>query len=62
MTVEDNLITIREIEHLTTPCYCICDYSTTATMGPFVDGEYIVEAFDIYGQLLGAIPVTVGEL
>jgi hypothetical protein len=60
MTVEDGLITIREIEHLTTPCFCICDYPTTATLGPFEPGIYLLEVIDIDGKSLGIVEVAIG--
>jgi hypothetical protein len=59
MTVEGNLITIRETELTTSPCRCICDYPVTAMMGPFEPGIYSVEALDQYGQLLGVVQVVV---
>jgi hypothetical protein len=61
MTVEDGLITIYEIEHLTTPCFCLCDYPTTATLGPFEDGNYLVEVIDVNGTSLGFVEVTIGQ-
>ncbi|MBA7619896.1 hypothetical protein ES703_27238 [subsurface metagenome] len=61
MTVEDNLITIYEIEHLTIPCDCICDFPVTATLGPFEEGNYLVEVIDVNGYSLGAVEVTIGE-
>ena len=60
MTVEDGLITIYEIEHLTTPCFCLCDYPTTATLGPFEPGTYLLEVIDIDGKSLGIVEVTIG--
>jgi hypothetical protein len=45
MTVADNLITITETEKLTIPCPCICDYPTTATLGPFDAGTYNLEVY-----------------
>ena len=60
MTVEDNLITIYEIEHLTIPCDCICDYPVTATLGPFEEGNYLVEVVDVNGRSLGVVEVTIG--
>ncbi|MDH4238652.1 MAG: hypothetical protein OEW48_03730 [Phycisphaerae bacterium] len=62
MTVEDGLITIYEIEHLTTPCFCICDYPTTATLGPFEPGIYLLEVIDIDGKSLGIVEVTIGGI
>jgi len=61
MTVEDNLITIYEIEHLVgVPCPCICDYPVTATLGPFEEGNYLVEVIGINGTSLGFVEVTIG--
>jgi hypothetical protein len=62
MTVEGNQITIREIEHLTIPCDCMCDFPTTAILGPFEDGIYLVEVIDIYGSSLGIVIVIIGGL
>jgi predicted outer membrane repeat protein len=59
MTVEDGLITIREIEHLTTPCFCICDYPATATLGPFEPGSYILEVYEDYGGHIGSTTVVI---
>ncbi len=61
MTVEDNLITIYEIEHLTTPCLCMCQFPVTARLGPFEDGSYLVEVIDVDGHSLGVVEVTIGE-
>ncbi len=60
MTVEEDLITIYEIEHLTTPCFCLCDYPTTAILGPFEPGTYTLEVYDITGILLGSTVITIG--
>jgi hypothetical protein len=60
MTVEDGLITIFEIEHLTTPCSCLCDYPATATLGPFEPGNYLLEVIDIDGKSLGIVEVIIG--
>jgi hypothetical protein len=38
MVVEDDLITIYEIEYLGAPCFCICDYPVPAPLGPFQPG------------------------
>jgi len=61
MTVKGDLITIHEIEHTSSPCLCLCDYPTTATLGPFDEGEYLLEVIDVYGESLGVVPVTIGE-
>lgn len=61
MTIEDNLITIYEIEHLSMPCLCICDYPVTATLGPFQPGTYTLEVYqdEFYGGFIGSTTVTV---
>jgi hypothetical protein len=59
MTVEDDLITIHEIEHLTIPCLCICDYPVTATLGPLEPGTYILEVFEDWGGFIGRTTVTI---
>jgi hypothetical protein len=46
MTVEGDLITINEVEYLTMPCLCICDYPVTATLGPFEPGTYTLEVYN----------------
>ncbi|MHC4642481.1 MAG: BACON domain-containing protein [Planctomycetota bacterium] len=60
MTVEDGLITIYEIEHSKAPCTCLCDYPTTASLGPFEPGNYLLEVIDIDGKSLGIVEVTIG--
>ncbi|MHC4646832.1 MAG: right-handed parallel beta-helix repeat-containing protein [Planctomycetota bacterium] len=40
MVVEDNLITVFEIEYTPGGCWCICDYPIHATLGPFEPGTY----------------------
>ena len=42
MIVEENMITIHEIEHTSSPCHCLCDYPTTATLGPFEDDGHML--------------------
>jgi len=61
MTVDQNVITIEEIEHLDQyPCTCICDFPTTATLGPFADGTYTVQVIDPwYGPLPETAEVTI---
>jgi hypothetical protein len=61
MTVEDNLITIHEIEHLTMACPCMCKFPVTARLGPFEEGNYLVEVIDVNGSSLGVVEVTIGE-
>jgi len=60
MIVENNLIVIHEIEHLTRPCFCICDYPVTATLGPFEPGTYTLEVYEDYGGFIGSTVVTIG--
>ncbi|UCF42224.1 MAG: LamG domain-containing protein [Planctomycetota bacterium] len=61
MELEDNLITIYEIEHTTMWCLCICDYPATATLGPFEPGTYTVEVYEeYYGGFIGSTTVTIG--
>ena len=61
MTVENDLITIQEIEHLTNPCRCICDYPVTATLGPFSPGTYTLEVYQdqYYGGFIGSTTVII---
>jgi len=59
MTVDDYLITIYEFEEME-GCWCICDFPTTATLGPFPDGDYLFEVIEVYGNSLGVVPVTIG--
>lgn len=59
MTVEDNLITINEIEYLSMPCTCICPYPVTATLGPFEPGTYTLEVYEDYGGFIGSTTVTI---
>lgn len=59
MTVEAGLITIYEIEHTPMPpCPCICDYPTTATLGPFDPGTYTFEVYQGEG-FIGSTTVTI---
>jgi hypothetical protein len=57
MTVEGNLITINEVEYLTMPCLCICNYPVTATLGPFEPGTYTLEVYN--GGFVGSTVVTI---
>jgi hypothetical protein len=57
MTVEGNLITINEVEYLTMPCHCICNYPVTATLGPFEPGTYTFEVYN--GGFIGSTVVTI---
>lgn len=62
MLVEDYEITIIETEYTTMPCDCICDYPTTAILGPFEAGEYtlaVIQRFEEYETLIGTIEVQI---
>ena len=59
MTVEEDLITINEIEHTQMPpCPCLCDYPITATLGPFEPGTYTLEVYQD-GYFIGTTTVTI---
>ena len=58
MTVEDDLITIYEIEHTPMPCPCLCDFPITATLGPFEPDTYILEVYQD-GSFIGTTIVTI---
>ena len=58
MTVEEDLITIYEIEHTPMPCPCMCDFPITATLGPFEPGTYIFEVYQD-GYFIGTTNVTI---
>jgi predicted outer membrane repeat protein len=60
MTVQDNLITIFEIEYTPSPCRCTCDFPVTATLGPFESGTYTLEVYEDYGGFIGSTTVTIG--
>jgi len=59
MTVEDDLITIYEIEHTTMGCYCICDFPVTANLGPFNAGTYTLEVYEYCGGFIGSTIVII---
>jgi len=61
MTVEENLITIYEIEYIPGVCFCICDYPVTATLGPFEPGTYILEVYEDWGGFIGSTAITIGS-
>jgi predicted outer membrane repeat protein len=61
MTVEDDLITIYETEYSLAPCWCICDYPVTATLGPFQPGTYTLEVYQDYGGFIGSTIVSIGS-
>ena len=60
MTVEEDLITIYEIEYVPGPCFCICDYPVTATLGPFQPGTYILEVYEEWSGFIGSTTVVIG--
>lgn len=60
MDVDGNVITIYEREVLVTPCFCICDYPVTATLGPFEPGTYTFEVYEDSGGFIGSTIVTIG--
>jgi hypothetical protein len=69
MTADNNVITIHEIEHLATPCDCVCSFPASAKLGPFDDGTYLLEVyrFTVFeGQpqeptFIGSTTVNVGS-
>ncbi|HUS73026.1 MAG TPA: right-handed parallel beta-helix repeat-containing protein [Sedimentisphaerales bacterium] len=61
MTVEENLITIYEIEYIPGACFCICDYPVTATLGPFQPGIYTLEVYEDWGGFIGSTIVVIGR-
>lgn len=61
ISVEGNKITIYETEITPNPCHCLCDFPTTALLGPFADGDYTVEVFDVGGNSLGTVEVTIPQ-
>jgi len=64
MTLNGSLIKILETEYLTTPCFCLCDFPTTARLGPFDEGTYALEVYkrtnDSQEELIGKTTVTIG--
>jgi len=60
MMVENNLITLYELEYTPMPCYCICDWPVTATLGPFNTGTYTLEVYEEgWGGFIGSTIVTI---
>jgi hypothetical protein len=59
MTVQDNLITIYENEHTTTPCLCLCDYPVTSVLGPFEPGTYVLEVYEDTNGFIGGTIVII---
>lgn len=45
MDIVGNEITITETEFVTTPCFCMCAYPTTARLGPFEPGTYTLAVY-----------------
>lgn len=58
MMVEDNLITLYELEYTPMPCYCICDFPVIAMLGPFEPGTYTLEVYQNTG-FIGSTIVTI---
>jgi hypothetical protein len=59
MTVEDNFITIYEIEYTSEGCRCMCSFPITATLGPFEPGIYALEVYETMGGFIGATTITI---
>lgn len=59
MDVDGNVITIYEREFLVMPCFCICDYPVTATLGPFEAGVYTLEVYEDFGGFIGSTIVSI---
>lgn len=63
VTLQGNLIRILETEY-GGPCFCICDWPTTATLGPFDEGTYLLEVYQRHGgsaeKLIGWTIVIIG--
>jgi hypothetical protein len=59
MMVEEDLITIYEIEYIPGVCFCICDYPVTATLGPFEPGTYILKVYEDWGGFIGSTTVVI---
>lgn len=47
MTVEGSTITLNQLEYLTSPCRCMCDFLASASFGPFDDGKYTLDIYHI---------------
>jgi hypothetical protein len=60
METNGNEITVYEIAQIKEYCLCMCDFPASATLGPFAEGEYLLEVIDVHGNSLGTIPVTIG--
>jgi len=59
MTVEEDLITIYEIEYIPGVCFCICDYPVTATLGPFEPGTYTLEVYEEWSGFIASTTVVI---
>ncbi len=62
MKINNNEITLNENIFVSHPCRCLCNWQTTARMGPFVPGTYILAVFqNELGQtdMIGTVKVTV---
>ncbi len=62
MMAWSDYIDIYEIEYTTNPCRCMCDYPTTAVLGPFEPGTYTLTvsqstADETYG--IGTVEVVI---
>ena len=60
METNGNEIAVHEIAQIKNYCLCMCDFPASATLGPFAEGEYLLEGIDVDGILLGIVPVTIG--
>jgi len=61
VTVAGSKITIYETEIIDVYCLCMCNYPTTAILGPFDNGTYTVEVFDIDENSLGTIEIVISS-
>jgi len=59
MMVEDDVITLYELEYTPIPCTCICDWPVTATLGPFETGTYTLQVYEDWGGFIGNTIVTI---
>jgi hypothetical protein len=59
MTIEDDLITIYEIEHTTNWCDCMCDFPVIAMLGPFEPSTYTLEVYEDTSGFIGSTVVII---
>ncbi len=62
MDVQGNEITVLETEYAERTCRCMCTYPTTARLGPFEPGTYVLAVIqqDYNGKrLIGTVKVTI---